>query len=63
MFSGGKPIRSSVSSPSFVFFSESASSIPTMITPVALSIVAITSGVKPGGVSTTTKSNMPRSVE
>ena len=47
-FSDGKPIRSSVSRPSFVFFSESASSMPTMQMLVALSMVAITSGVKPG---------------
>ena len=50
----GNPISSSVSSPSFVFLSESASSMPTMHDLVALSIVAITSGVNPGGVSTTT---------
>ena len=39
--------------PSFVFLSESESSIPTITRSVEASIVAITSGVKPGGVSTT----------
>ena len=47
-------MSSSVSSPSFEFFSESESSIPTMHTCDELSMDAITSGVKPGGVSTTT---------
>ena len=37
-----------------MFFSESESSIPTMQMCDELSIAAITSGVKPGGVSTTT---------
>ena len=44
-------IRSSVSSPSLVFFSDSASSIATMHTSVELSTAPITSGVKLGGVS------------
>ena len=46
-------MRPSVSSPRRVFFSDGASSIPTMQMLVAESIVAMTSGVKPGGVSTT----------
>ena len=44
-----------------MFFSDSESSIPTMQTCVDASIDAITSGVKPGGVSTTTKSCVARS--
>ena len=55
-------MSSSVSSPSLVFFSDGASSMPTMQIDGDASIVAITSGVKPGGVSTTTKSNAPRSI-
>ena len=47
-------MSSSVSSPSFVFLSESESSIPTMQTCDELSIDAMTSGVNPGGVSTIT---------
>ena len=56
MRSGSYFMSSSVSSPSFVFFSESESSIPTMTMSVELSIDVITSAVKPGGVSTTTQS-------
>ena len=48
------PMSSRVSRPSFVFLSDSESSIPTMQTCDELSIDAITSGVKPGGVSTIT---------
>ena len=44
-------MSSSVSRPSFVFLSDSESSIPTMQTFDDESIAAITSGVKPGGVS------------
>src|SRR6266566_27497 len=55
-------MSSSVSNPSFVFLSESESSIPTMQTFEDASIAAITSGVKPGGVSTITKSDIDRSV-
>ncbi len=58
---GSQPISSSVSSPSFVFLSESASSMPTTTRSVAASIVAITSAVNPGGVSTMTTSNVERS--
>jgi len=54
-------MSSSVSSPSFVFFSERESSIPTRHTDVETSIVAITSGLKPGGVSTMTTSLIVRS--
>ena len=43
-----------------MFFSDSESSIPTMQTRDELSIDAITSGVNPGGVSTSTKSNDDR---
>ena len=50
---GSYSIRSSVSRPSFVFLSESESSIPTITRSVETSIVVITSAVKPGGVSTT----------
>ena len=59
--SDGTPMSPSVSSPSRVFFSDGASSMPTMQMAVAESIVAITSGVKPGGVSTTMNSNAERS--
>ena len=59
--SDGTPISPSVSRPSRVFFSDGASSIPTMQIGGRESIVAITSGVKPGGVSTTMKSNAERS--
>ncbi len=41
-----------------MFFSESESSIPTMQISDETSIVAITSGVKPGGVSTITASHI-----
>ena len=44
-----------------MFFSDSESSMPTMQTSVEVSIEAITSGVKPGGVSTITKSCIARS--
>ena len=57
----GCPISSSVSSPSRVFFSDSASNIATMQIQVDASIVAITSGVNDGGVSTTMKSYSSRS--
>ncbi len=62
MRSGSYFINSSVSSPSFVFLSESESSIPTMTTSVELSIDVMTSAVKPGGVSTTTQSKFPRRI-
>ena len=57
---GSQPIRPSVSSPSFVFFSDSASSMPDHDEVGLASIVAITSAVKPGGVSTITTSNVER---
>ena len=44
-------ISPSVSRPSFVFFRESESSVPTITRSELASIVAITSAVKPGGVS------------
>ena len=44
-----------------MFLSDSESSIPTMQMCDELSIEAITSGVKPGGVSTITKSCVARS--
>ena len=47
-------MRLRVSSPSFVFFSDSESSVPTMTRSELASIVAITSAVKPGGVSAMT---------
>ena len=56
MRSGSYFMSSSVSRPSFVFLSESESSIPTMTMSVEWSIDVITSAVKPGGVSTTTQS-------
>ena len=62
MRSGSYFMRSSVSSPSFVFFRESESSIPTITTSVELSIDVMTSAVKPGGVSTTTQSNRLRRI-
>ena len=46
-----------------MFFSEGASSIPTMHTELDTSTDAITSGVNAGGVSTTTKSPIVRSTE
>ncbi len=62
MWSGSYFMSSSVSSPSFVFLSESESSIPTMTTSVELSMEVMTSAVKPGGVSTTTQSNVLRRI-
>ena len=49
-------MSSSVSRPSFVFLSDSESSIPTMTMSVEWSIDVMTSAVKPGGVSTMTQS-------
>ncbi len=43
-----------------MFLSESESSVPTMTRSELASIVAITSAVKPGGVSAITKSYTPR---
>ena len=63
MCSGSYFMSSSVSSPSFVFFSDSESSIPTMTMSVELSIDVITSAVKPGGVSMMTQSNLVRRIE
>ncbi len=56
MWSGSYFMSSRVSRPSFVFLSESESSIPTMTMSVEWSIDVMTSAVKPGGVSTTTQS-------
>ena len=43
-----------------MFFSESESSVPTMTRSELASIVAMTSAVKPGGVSAITKSYIER---
>src|SRR5436189_9196 len=63
MRSGSYFMSSSVSSPSFVFFKERESSMPTMTTSVELSIEVMTSAVKPGGVSMTTQSKWLRRIE
>ena len=55
------PICAKVSSPIFVSFSDSASSMPTRQMSDERSTAAITSGVKAGGVSTITTSWRDRS--
>ncbi len=57
---GSTPIISSVSSPSFVFFSAGASTVPTMQMSVDGSIAAMISGVKPGEPSTMIQSSVAR---
>ena len=57
----GYSISASVSSPSLVFLSDGESSMLTMQASLEASTAPITSGVKLGGVSTTTKSCISRS--